>query len=411
MIKTMAEKAKAASTDLLLKSDKEINAMLSKLAELLIIHSNEILIANKLDIDAAKENGIGDVMIDRLRLDKMRIKAIANAVLAVSKLESPTGKILEEFKINSGATAQKISVPFGLIAIIYESRPNVTVDAAVIALKSKNSVILKGGKEAINSNMALIKVIKMALTENGFPAECVEFISDNSRSASEELIQLNGYIDLLIPRGGKGLIDWVTTNASVPVIETGAGNCHIYVETDADIDMALDIIDNAKTSRPSVCNAAEKVLIAKDIAKEFIPQLQKRLEGRVELLADESAIEYLPRANVMTETEKYNEFLDYKLGVIVTDNVKTAVAWINKYSSHHSEAIITKNLDTANYFQTVVDSAAVYHNISTRFTDGGEFGFGAEIGIATSKVHARGPMALREMTTYKYIIKGNGEVR
>ncbi len=411
MIKNLAKKAKDASRILINKSDKEINQTLENIAKLLIEHSDDIISANQIDIDNAKQNSISEVMIDRLRLDKERIENIAKAVIAISKLEQVNGRILEEFTINAGATVQKISVPFGVIAIIYESRPNVTVDAASIALKTKNAVVLKGGKESIHSNKAIIKIIKKALIKSNFPTASISFVDDNSREASEELIKLRTYIDLLIPRGGKGLINWVTSNATVPVIETGAGNCHIYIDEEADFEMALSIIDNAKTSRPSVCNAAEKVIIAETIATSFIPKLKMRLKDKVELLADESAKKYLPNAKLMTEDEKYNEFLDYKLGVIVSQNLKTAVNWINQYGSHHSDAIITNNTENAKYFQTVVDSAAVYHNASTRFTDGGEFGFGAEIGIATSKLHARGPMALREMTTYKYIINGKGEIR
>ncbi len=411
MIKEICQNAKRASYQLVALSDETIDQLLTKIAELICQQSDFILAENDKDIAAARQNGIDEVMIDRLKLTVARLDDIAASVKAIAKMPSPVGQTLTSWQLSNGLNIAKQSVPFGVVAMIYESRPNVTVDAAVIALKSKNAIVLKGGKEAIYSNSALVKVLKQACTELEISADAIGFIESSDRAHAAQLLTMKGYIDLLIPRGSAALINWVTANAEVPVIETGAGNCHLFVDRSADFAMALKIIKNAKTQRPSVCNAVEKVIVHADIAESFIAQLIAYLKDDVRFRVHPSAADYFDTPTIMREEEYGSEYLDYILGVIVLPDLNAAIDWINRYGTHHSDGIITEDSESANRFQTIVDSSTVYHNASTRFTDGGEFGFGAEIGIATSKLHARGPMALKEMTTYKYLVSGEGQIR
>ena len=392
------------------------NALL-RMADDLLRDSEKILAANRADVEAARGT-ISDVMIDRLTLTPARITGMADGIRAVVALPSPVGRVLERVERPNGLLIEKVSVPMGVIAIIYESRPNVTSDAASLALKSGNVCILRSGKEAYRSARAITDTLRGALTSAGLPADAVQLVDDTTRESARALMCATGYVDLLIPRGGKGLIRACVENATVPCIETGTGICHIYVDKDADPAMALRIIENAKASRPSVCNAAEVCLVHKDIAPAFLPHLQKALgEDRaarglppVTLLIDARAAQYID-APAAGEGDFDREFLDYIMAVAVVDSAEGAVEHIARHSTAHSDAIITENAETAAYFLQNVDSAAVYINASTRFTDGGEFGLGCEMGISTQKLHARGPMGLRELTTYKYIIRGNGQIR
>lgn len=392
------------------------NALL-RMADALLRDSEKILAANRADVEAARGT-ISDVMIDRLTLTPARITGMADGIRAVVALPSPVGRVLERVERPNGLLIEKVSVPMGVIAIIYESRPNVTSDAASLALKSGNVCILRSGKEAYRSARAITDTLRGALTSAGLPADAVQLVDDTTRESARALMCATGYVDLLIPRGGKGLIRACVENATVPCIETGTGVCHIYVDKDADPAMALRIIENAKASRPSVCNAAEVCLVHKDIAPAFLPRLQKALgEDRsarglppVTLLVDARAAQYID-APAAGEGDFDREFLDYIMAVAVVDSAERAVEHIARHSTAHSDAIITENAETAAYFLQNVDSAAVYVNASTRFTDGGEFGLGCEMGISTQKLHARGPMGLRELTTYKYIIRGNGQIR
>ena len=389
----------------------EKNAVLARLSELLVKRSDEILAANKLDIDNARENSLSAAMTERLTLTEERIGAIARSVLKVAALPDPVG-IGTVKTLPNGLTVTKISVPLGVIGIIYEARPNVTVDAASLCIKSGNAVILRGGKEAIRSNLALERIIKDSLGECGLPRECVSVVSDTSRETASELMRMNGYIDVLIPRGGAGLIKSVVENATVPVIETGAGNCHIYVDKTADLDMAAKILFNAKTSRPSVCNAAEKLVVDRCIAEKFLPMAKKLLDTKsVEIRGDGATLSIIPDAVPATEEDYYTEYNDYILAVKTVDGIAEAVDHINRHNTKHSEAIVTSSMANAEYFKAHIDAAAVYVNASTRFTDGEEFGLGAEIGISTQKLHARGPMGLEALTSYKYLIDGSGQVR
>jgi len=395
-------------------SDDKINEALLKMADALVLHTEKILSENKKDIDLAKDK-ISTVMIDRLTLTESRISAMADGIREITKLPSPLGKTLKETVRPNGLVIDKVSVPMGVIAIIYESRPNVTSDAAALALKSGNVCILRGGKEAYNSARAIVDALEEGLLLAGLPKSAVQLVSDTTRESANELMKAKGYIDLLIPRGGKGLITACVENATVPCLETGTGICHIYVDKDADLNKALAIIENAKTSRPSVCNAAEVCLVHKDIAKKFIPMLKARLtdertENPVELRCDEEALKII-NASPLGEDGFDTEFLDYILAVGIVNSVEDAVSHIIEHSTQHSEAIITENKESADYFTMNTDSAAVYVNASTRFTDGGEFGLGCEMGISTQKMHARGPLGIEELTTYKYIIRGNGHIR
>lgn len=410
-------RAKNAAKEMHKFGTDDINLALEYMADALIENTDVILSKNKIDVDAARGK-ISDVMIDRLALDESRINGMAKGILDVAKLPSPVGNILDKVKRPNGLIIEKISVPMGVIAIIYESRPNVTSDAASLALKSGNVCILRGGKEAYNSSKAITEALRYGLEKAGLPKDAVQMVDDISRESAKELMLAKGYVDLLIPRGGAGLIRTCVENAVVPCIETGTGICHIYIDKDADFSKALSIVENAKTSRPSVCNAAEVCLVHKNIASEFLPLLKKRLvDDRAEkglkpviLKCDTVALNYID-ATQAESSDFDTEFLDYIMTVKVVDSAEDAVEHIAAHSTAHSEAIITENKTTADYFLSNVDSAAVYVNASTRFTDGGEFGLGCEMGISTQKLHARGPIGLRELTTYKYIIHGNGQIR
>ena len=388
------------------------NTALKNMAESLVLSTEEILKANALDIENAK-GVIAPVMIDRLRLDAERIKAMAKGIIDVANLPDPVGRVIEKTTHNNGLVIEKTSIPFGVVAIIYESRPNVTSDAAALSFKSGNVCVLRSGKDAYLSANAIVKALKIGLNNSGIDENYINLVEDTSRNSANELMTAVGLVDLLIPRGGKGLIKACTENAKVPCIETGTGICHIYVDKDADLEKALKIIDNAKRSRPSVCNACEVCLVDKAIANEFLPKLHtlfKNSNPVTEIIGDNETSQIIP-VNLVDENSYDTEFLDYKLAIKIVDSVDAAVKHISEHSTHHSESIITKNENTAEYFVSRVDSAAVYVNASTRFTDGGEFGLGCEMGISTQKLHARGPMGLNELNTYKYIIKGNGQIR
>ena len=411
------KQAKAATSALALLSEKEKNDALLAMADALEVATDDILVANEKDIEAVKDT-INPVMIDRLRLTGERIVAMADGIRDVVKLPDPIGSVIDSFTRPNGITVTKTRVPMGVVAIIYESRPNVTSDAAALALKSGNVCVLRGGKEAYRSSAAIIKALRNGLLACNLPITLINMLEDTSRAGANELMTAVDYVDLLIPRGGAGLIRACVENAKVPCIQTGTGICHVYVDEDADLDIALNIIENAKTSRPSVCNAEEVCLVSRSIAKAFLPRLKERLVDvraekglpPVELRLDAEALAII--AGTPANDEDFDtEFLNYILAVKIVEDVKEAVAHIAIHSTHHSDAIITENEKNATYFTAAVDSAAVYVNASTRFTDGGEFGLGCEIGISTQKLHARGPMGLEELTTYKYVIRGNGQIR
>lgn len=406
-------KVKNAANEIAVLDTQAKNALLKCFASKLKENCGSIIEQNLIDIQNAKDNGISASLIDRLSLDEKRVKAMADGVLDVAKLDDPVGIILDEKRMPSGIEITKITVPIGVIGIIYEARPNVTADSMALCLKSGNTCILKGGKEAICSNKIIVSLMKEALKECELNENYVLLIEDTSRETTNQLMKLKGIIDILIPRGGKSLIDAVVANSTVPVIETGAGNCHIFIDEIADIEMGVNILDNAKTSRPSVCNAVETLLVHEKIADAFLPKAYERLNSKgVEMRGCEKTREILgDKINAATEKDFETEYNDYIIAVKVVENVQGAIDHIRKYYTQHSEAIITQNKENADYFTKQVDSAAVYVNASTRFTDGGEFGLGAEIGISTQKLHARGPMGLRELTSYKYIIHGNGEIR
>ena len=408
-MKEMLEAAKAAKFQIANLTAREKNAALNAMADSLLNCEDAILKANALDLAAAKGQ-MTDVMLDRLRLTPERIAGMAKGIREVASLPDPVGLTLESHTRSDGLKIDKVSVPMGVIAIIYESRPNVTSDAAALALKSGNVCILRGGKEAFRSANAIVNALRLGLQSVGIPETAVNLVQDTSRDSATALMTANGYVDLLIPRGGAGLISACVRTATVPCIATGTGICHVYVEKTADQNMALNIVENAKTSRPSVCNAEEVLLVDKAIAAEFLPKLHTRLGQKVELRLDEEAAKYIP-GTPAGEKDFDTEFLDYILAVKCVEDVREAAAHIAAHSTGHSEAIITADPAAEAYFTANVDSAAVYVNASTRFTDGGEFGLGCEMGISTQKLHARGPMGLRELTTYKYIIHGNGQVR
>ncbi|MGN0530113.1 MAG: glutamate-5-semialdehyde dehydrogenase [Eubacterium sp.] len=391
---------------------KQKNDALLEIAKGLRENCETIIQENKIDIENAKKDGLPDGLVDRLMLDEGRINAIAHSVEQVAELPDPCGEILSEYIKENGLKITKVSVPIGVIGIIYEARPNVTADAAVLCLKSSNAVILRGGKEAINSNMAIAGVMRAALKKCGFDENCIQLVTDISRESANEMMKMKGYLDCLIPRGGKGLIRSVVENSTVPVIETGSGNCHIFVDEGADIDMAAKIIFNAKTQRIGVCNACESLVIHSGIIDKALPAIKALLDTKnVEMRGDERAMLAAQGVLPASDEDFAEEYLDYIISVKTVDNLDEAIKHINRYSTKHSEAIITENEENARQFLARVDSAAVYVNASTRFTDGGEFGLGAEIGISTQKLHARGPMGLRELTTTKYLIYGNGQVR
>lgn len=391
---------------------KQKNDALLEIAKGLRENCETIIQENKIDIENAKKDGLPDGLVDRLMLDEGRINAIAHSVEQVAELPDPCGEILSEYIKENGLKITKVSVPIGVIGIIYEARPNVTADAAVLCLKSSNAVILRGGKEAINSNMAIAGVMRAALKKCGFDENCIQLVTDTSRESANEMMKMKGYLDCLIPRGGKGLIRSVVENSTVPVIETGSGNCHIFVDESADIDMAAKIIFNAKTQRIGVCNACESLVIHSGIIDKALPAIKALLDTKnVEMRGDERAMLAAQGVLPASDEDFAEEYLDYIISVKTVDNLDEAIKHINRYSTKHSEAIITENEENARQFLARVDAAAVYVNASTRFTDGGEFGLGAEIGISTQKLHARGPMGLRELTTTKYLIYGNGQVR
>ncbi len=401
--------AKRACVKAAVLTTEQKNAALYAMADALIAHTASILAANAEDVDAAKAT-LSAVMVDRLALTAERIAGMADGIREVAALPDPVGRVIERVERENGLLIEKVSVPMGVTAMIYESRPNVTSDAAALAFKSGNVCVLRGGKEAFRSSQAIVEALHDGLRQAGLPEAMIQLVQDTTRTSATELMTAVGLVDLLIPRGGAGLIRACVENALVPCIETGTGICHVYVDKDADIEKALNIIENAKTSRPSVCNAAEVCLVNKEIAPVFLPKLRERLGDRVELRVDTRAAAIID-GTPAGERDFDTEFLDYVLAVAVADDVEAAIAHIAEHSTGHSEAIVTENAHAAAKFAAAVDSAAVYVNASTRFTDGGEFGLGCEIGISTQKLHARGPMGLRELTTYKYIIRGDGQVR
>ena len=408
-MKTMLEAAKAAKTEITRLTTQQKNSALLAMADALIAHQDAILAANALDLEAAKGT-VSDVMLDRLQLTPARIEGMAKGIREVAELPDPVGHILDDYTRADGLNIRKVSVPMGVIAIIYESRPNVTSDAAALALKSGNVCVLRGGKEAFRSANAIVTALRSGLKALGITENAVNLVQDTSRTSATALMTAGGYVDLLNPRGGKGLINACVTQATVPCIATGTGICHVYVEKSADLSMALNIIENAKTSRPSVCNAEEVLLLDEAIAAQFLPELYDRIGAKVEFRLDETAAAIIP-GKAAGDADFDTEFLDYILAVKCVKDVNEAVAHIAAHSTGHSEAIITSNPEAEAIFTGCVDSAAVYVNASTRFTDGGEFGLGCEMGISTQKLHARGPMGLRELTTYKYVVHGKGHIR
>ena len=408
----IGKNAKEASYTIMNVSSNEKNDALLKMAKKLLENKDYILKENKKDLEKAIEKGTSKAMLDRLSLDEKRLEDMADGLRQVVALPDPIGEVLSMWKRPNGLQIGKQRVPMGVIGIIYEARPNVTCDAAGLCLKAGNAVILRGGSEAINSNKAVVKALREGIKEANMPENTLQLIEDTSREVATEMMKLNGFIDVLIPRGGAGLIQSVVKNATVPVIETGVGNCHVYVDEHADLEMAKNIVINAKTSRPGVCNAEEKLLVNEKVADEFLPIIIKALkEKNVEVRGDKKVREIVAQVNEATEEDWAKEYLDYIISIKIVKDVDEAINHINKFGTGHSEAIITKSYDNSQRFLQRVDAAAVYVNASTRFTDGCEFGFGAEIGISTQKLHARGPMGLNELTTTKYIIYGNGQTR
>lgn len=410
-IDELGVKARAAAKESAVLSQNTKNQILDIIAQDLIAETSAIIAENEKDIEAAKKSGMAQSMIDRLTLSEKRIEGMAEGVRQVAALPDPVGIILGGGTLPNGLTVIKKSVPLGVIGIIFESRPNVTVDAGCLCMKAGNTVILRGGSDAINSNKCLVGIMRAAAEKCGVNPDIVQLVEDTSREVANELMKANEYIDVLIPRGGGGLINAVIKNATVPVIQTGEGNCHVYVDRFADIDMAVEIVDNAKTQRPSVCNAIENVLVHKNIADGFLKKLSEKWNGKVAFVGDEASAAYIKLEKIADDEDYRKEFLDYKIAVKIVDDVDEAIAHINKYGTGHSECIVTEYLKNAEKFQREIDAAAVYVNASTRFTDGFEFGLGAEIGISTQKLHARGPMGLAALTTYKYLINGNGQIR
>ena len=411
-LRVIGQKAKDASFLLGKMGSAEKNKGLLAAAQEILDQQEKILAANAIDIEHAKAKGMAQGLVDRLLLTSARIDGIVEGMRQVVGLEDPIGEVISMKQRPNGMMVGQKRVPLGVIGIIYEARPNVTADAFALCFKTGNAVILRGGSDAIHSNQAIVEVIRDGLKKCDIPEDAIQLLSDTSRETATEFMRLNGYLDVLIPRGGAGLIRSVVQNSTVPVIETGTGNCHIYVDETADFDMALDILFNAKTQRIGVCNACESTLIHRSIAKGFLPMMKKRLdEKQVEIRADEEACAIIPEFVKATEEDWGTEYLDYIMSCKIVDSVDEAIAHINKYNTGHSEAIITSDYDNAQKFLNEVDAAAVYVNASTRFTDGFEFGFGAEIGISTQKLHARGPMGLLALTSTKYIIYGNGQIR
>ncbi|MEQ9809618.1 glutamate-5-semialdehyde dehydrogenase [Streptococcus jiangjianxini] len=413
VIERLGKQAKVASRDLASLSTIAKNQLLLALADALVSTSTIILEANAKDVAAAAEHGISDVMVDRLRLTEERIQAIAEGVSQVADLSDPVGQVVRGYTNLDGLKIVQKRVPLGVLAMIFESRPNVSIDAFSLALKTNNAIILRGGKDAIHSNKALVQVARQVIQEAGYNPDFVQLVEDTSHAVAEELMVATDYVDVLIPRGGARLIQTVKEKAKVPVIETGVGNVHIYVDKYADLDMATEIVINAKTSRPSVCNAAESLVVHRLIAADFFPKLEAALADKqnIEFRADQAAMSYLKNSVEATEEDFATEFLDYILSVKVVDHFEEALDWVNRYTSHHSEAIVTQDIRRAEMFQDSIDAAVVYVNASTRFTDGFVFGLGAEIGISTQKMHARGPMGLEALTSTKFYINGQGQIR
>ena len=408
----LGKRARAAARVLGCCSAGEKNRALELIAQALRREQEAVLAANALDLEAAQQAGMSASLQDRLRLTGPRMEGIAQAVEDLMRLEDPVGAVVGGGRRPNGLEIKKIRVPLGVVGMIYEARPNVTVDAACLCLKSGNACILRGGKEAIHANTALAELMRRALAAAGLPEDCIQLVQDTSRASANDLMTLEGYLDVLIPRGGKGLIQSVVKNATVPVIETGAGNCHIYVDASADLEMAVRVCDNAKTSRPSVCNAVETVLVHREIAPRFLPALKEALDRhQVQLRGCARTAALLPGVLPATDQDYATEFDDYILALRVVDSLEEAIEHIRTYTTGHSEAILTNDLANAQAFVDRIDAAAVYVNASTRFTDGGEFGFGAEIGISTQKLHARGPMGLPELCSWKYVVTGNGQIR
>lgn len=403
--------AKAAEREMAKIGTAQKNAALAAISQKLLNSKELIIKENQRDIENARINGMSDAMIDRLTLTDSRIDGISEGVLQVVALKDPVGEVIGGGELPNGLRIVQKRVPLGVIGIIFESRPNVTVDAAALCLKSGNVCILRGGSDAIYSNKCLVKLMREAISEVGLPMDAVQLVVDTSRLVANELMKADKYIDVLIPRGGGGLIRSVMQNATIPVIQTGEGNCHVYIDCFADIDTAVAIVDNAKTQRPSVCNAIENVLVHKDVAERFFKALSEKWNGRVKIIGDEETAKYVSVEHIATDEDYRKEFLDYVIAAKVVKNVDEAIEHINRFGTRHSECIVTINLENAEKFQRLVDAAAVYVNASTRFTDGFEFGLGAEIGISTQKLHARGPMGLQALTTYKYLINGNGQTR
>lgn len=411
-VKEKGKLAKDASYLIAGATTEEKNAALVLIADKVLANKESILEANEKDLQFGKEENLSEAVLDRILLDDDRLNAMSDAIKALTDLHDPIGDVLEEVDQDNGLKIEKIRVPLGVVSMIYEARPNVTLDAATLCLKTGNAVVLRGSSAAKHSNIALVKVIHEALEESALPKEAVQLIEDTSRETAKDLFQLNEYLDVLIPRGSEKLIETVVEEATVPVIATGAGNCHIYVDESADQDKAQEIILNAKLQRPGVCNAVETVLFHEDWFDEYgSDTLERLLNFDVQLFADESARDFFPEAEEATEEDWYKEYLDLALSVKVVSDVDEAIAHINKYGTHHSDAIITEDEAHAQKFLQAVDSTSVYHNASTRFTDGSEFGYGAEIGISTQKLHARGPMGLNALTSTKFVIKGTGQIR
>lgn len=408
----LGKKAKEAARSLMLASTDQKNQALHQMAEALIAQSEDILQANQIDMEEGKHKGLSGTLLDRLMLSRKRIEEMSEGLLAVAALPDPVGEVVEMYRRPNGLEVGRIRVPLGVVGIIYEARPNVTADAAGLCLKTGNAIILRGGSEAFNSNQAIARVLAEAATAAGIHEGAVQLVDTTDREAANLLMRMNRYVDVLIPRGGAGLIQTVVNNATVPVIETGVGNCHTYVDEDADLDMALEIAINAKCQRPSVCNAMESLLVHESVASEFLPRLAEAMrERKVELRGCERFREIDPGVKPAVESDWETEFLDFILAVKVVKNLDEAMDHINRYGTGHSEAIVTRSYERARSFMAGVDAAVVFVNASTRFTDGFQFGLGAEIGISTQKLHARGPMGLKELTSTKYIIYGNGQIR
>lgn len=410
-IEIIGQRAKSASRYSACFGAKQKNSALSEIARRLDKNAADIIAANRLDVENARKNGMSEAMIDRLTLTEKRISGMIEGIEGIISLPDPIGEVLGGKDLPNGLQVIKKRVPMGVIGIIFESRPNVTVDAASLCFKAGSAVILRGGSDAINSNKALTELMRGALAAVGAPEDCIQLVEETSRETAGAMMRLNRYIDLLIPRGGGGLIRAVVNNATVPVIQTGEGNCHVYVDESADIDMAVDIVNNAKTQRPSVCNAIESILVHEKIAPEFFKKLDELWRGSVSVIGDEKTARLISTEKIADDSDYAAEFLDYKLSSKVVGGVDEAIEHINRFGTGHSECIVTRDFENAEKFRSRVDAAAVYVNASTRFTDGFEFGLGAEIGISTQKLHARGPMGLEAITTYKYLINGNGQIR